>query len=117
LPCRPKLWQALIRHRETVVYNDPDDFVFATTSGRPIDGSNILKWFKQAAREAGIERPVWVHMLRHTLGTRAAERGLTALELAALLGHAQASTSERYIHLAAGADRDRAEELARWTLG
>jgi hypothetical protein len=33
-------------------------------------------------------------------GTRTAEVGLTAVEVAAMLCHAQASTSERYIHLA-----------------
>jgi integrase len=72
---------------------------------------------KKAATDAKITRRVWLHQLRHTAGTRAAEMGLSSLEVAAILGHAQASTSERYIHLARGVDADRAEEIAARTLG
>jgi predicted transcriptional regulator len=50
-------------------------------------------------------------------GTRAAEEGLTSLEVAALLGHAQASTSGRYVHLARGVDHERAESIAKRMLG
>jgi integrase len=60
---------------------------------------------------------VWIHQLRHTAGTRAAEMGLSALEVAAMLGHAQASTSERYVHLARGSSRERADQIAARTLG
>ena len=76
----------------------------------------MLRWFKDAAVAVGIERTVWIHLLRHTAGTRAAELGLTALEVAALLGHAQASTSERYIHLTRGANAQQAEQLAARTI-
>ena len=111
-----ELWQALTEHRAQSPYAAPIDFVFATVTGRPIDGSNLLKWFKQAARDAGITRRVWFHQLRHTTGTRSAELGLSALEVAAILGHSQASTSERYIHLACGVDAARAEQIAARTI-
>jgi integrase len=64
-----------------------------------------------------VTRRVWLHQLRHTAGTRAAELGLSALEIAAILGHAQASTSERYVHLARGVNHDRSRRLASHTLG
>jgi integrase len=112
-----ELWQALLDHRAASPYSAADDFVFATATGNPIDGSNMLRWFKKAATDAKITRRVWLHQLRHTAGTRAAEMGLSSLEVAAILGHAQASTSERYIHLARGVDRDRAERIATATLG
>ncbi len=92
-----ELWQALLDHHTTSPYDDPTDFVFASRTGGKIDGRNMLRWFKDAATKAGITRRVWIHQLRHTAGTRAAEMGLSALEVAAILGHAQASTSERYI--------------------
>jgi integrase len=107
-----ELWQALTAHRAESPYDAPDDFVFATVTGKPIDGSNMLRWFKKAATDAGVTRKVWLHQLRHTAGTRAAELGLSSLEVAAILGHAQASTSERYVHLARGVDSQRAEQLA-----
>jgi hypothetical protein len=112
-----ELWQPLLDHHVLSPYNAPEDFVFATSSGSPIDGRNALRWFKDAAKAAGITRRVWIHQLRHTAGTRAAEVGLTALEVAAMLGHAQASTSERYIHLAAGAGQERADLIAAKALG
>lgn len=112
-----ELWQALLDHQTTSPYVASDDFVFATATGKPIDGSNMLKWWKDAAKAAKVTRRVWLHQLRHTAGTRAAELGLSALEVAAILGHAQASTSERYIHLARGVNHERAERLAGRTLG
>jgi integrase len=113
-----ELWQPLLDHHTLSPYNAPDDFVFATSTGSPIDGRNALRWFKEAATAAGVTRRVWIHQLRHTAGTRAAEVGLTAaLEVAAMLGHAQASTSERYIHLAAGSGQDRADLIAGRALG
>jgi integrase len=111
-----ELWQALSAHHAETPYCASDDFVFATATGNPIDGSNMLRWVKDAAKAAKITRRVWIHQLRHTAGTRAAELGMTALEVAAILGHAQASTSERYIHLARGVDSERAERLAAITL-
>jgi site-specific recombinase XerD len=77
----------------------------------------MLRWFKDAAEKAKITRRVWIYQLRHTAGTRAAELGMSALEVAALLGHAQASTSERYVHLTQGSNRERADQMAARTLG
>jgi integrase/recombinase XerD len=111
------LWQALQAHQVASPYNDADDFVFASGTGRKIDGRNMLRWFKDAAKAAKITRRVWIHQLRHTAGTRAAEMGLSALEVAAMLGHAQASTSERYVHLARGSSREHADQIAARTLG
>jgi integrase len=113
-----ELWQALALHRAGSPYNASEDFVFATKTGSKIDGRNMARWFKDAAeKKAKIKRNVHPHLLRHTAGTRAAELGLSSLEVAALLGHAQASTSERYVHLAQGSNRERAEELAKQMLG
>jgi integrase len=112
-----ELWQALGAHRATSPYNAPDDFIFATATDRPIDGNVMLRRFKAAAAAAGITKRVWLRQLRHTAGTRAAKEGLTSLEVAALLGHAQASTSERYVHLARGVDHERAESIAKRMLG
>jgi integrase len=89
-------WQALLAHQAESPYDDADDFVFASCTSREIDGRNILRWFKDAAKAAGVTQRGYVHPLRHTAGTRAAELGLSALEVAAMLGHGQASTSERY---------------------
>lgn len=59
-----ELRRRLLEHRNLAAYKASDDFVFATLTGRPIDGRNMLRWFKEAAHAAGIERNVWVHQLR-----------------------------------------------------
>jgi site-specific recombinase XerD len=106
-----------LAHQAASPYNADADFVFASRTGRKIDGRNMLRWFKDAAEKAKISRRVWIHQLRHTAGTRAAELGMSALEVPAMLGHAQASTSERYVHLARGSSRERADQMAARTLG
>ena len=76
-----ELWQELNAHRERSAYTGSEDFVFATATGRPVDGSNVLRWWKNAA-------------------------------VAAILGHVQASTSERYVRLARSVSAERAQRLA-----
>ena len=48
------------------------------------------------ARDAGIEGLVW-HDLRATYGTRLGEAGFNAYDIAKLMGHANISTSQRYV--------------------
>jgi hypothetical protein len=105
------------RRRVNHVAHLPEPVPLGVSSEVKVDWRNMLRWFKDTATAAGITRKVWIHQLRHTAGTRAAEVGMSALEVAALLGHAQASTSERYIHLAAGAELERAERIAAQALG
>ncbi|MDQ7910770.1 site-specific integrase [Phytohabitans sp. ZYX-F-186] len=62
---------------------------------------------------AGLEHP-WptAHDLRHTYGTRLAEQGVPAHEIAALMGHESLRSVQRYLH--AGSDRfDRARQATR----
>ena len=85
-----EFWQALLDHPAVSPFTEPDDFVFATRSGAKVDAWNMLCWFKEAAVAARVTRRVWLHQLRHTAGTRAAEYGMSALQIWALLGHAVA---------------------------
>jgi integrase len=55
-----ELRRRLLEHRNLAAYAAPDDFVFATLTGRPIGGRNMLRWFKDAAVAVGIERTVWI---------------------------------------------------------
>ena len=50
-------------------------------------------------KQAGLDRRVYPHMLRHTYATRALDSGLTIREVQSLLGHSDVSTTMIYAHV------------------
>lgn len=62
-------------------------------------------------KRAGIPKELRIHDLRHTAGSLGHMAGLSQKEIAIMLGHAQLSTTERYIHGAAGQAAAVAEKL------
>ena len=73
----------------------PDDYVWLSPkTNKPFD--DIKKAFVSACEDAGIEGLVW-HDLRATYGTRLGEAGFNAYDIAKLMGHANISTSQRYV--------------------
>jgi integrase len=68
-------------------------FVSPKTGGRLTD---IKRAFRSACSVAGIEGLVW-HDLRATFGTRLGEAGFDAFTIAALLGHSNVRTTQRYV--------------------
>jgi len=73
----------------------PDDYVWSNpTTGGPY--TDIKHAFPSACADAKIEGLVW-HDLRATYGTRLGEAGFNAYDIAKLMGHANISTSQRYV--------------------
>ena len=73
----------------------PDDYVWIN----PVTGeafTDIKHSFVGACFDAKIEGLVW-HDLRATYGTRLGEAGFNAYDIAKLMGHANISTSQRYV--------------------
>lgn len=66
------------------------------------DGINpyhqIQRIFNRIKDQAGIERPVGYHALRHTFATRAVEKGADLPVLQKLLGHSDIKVTMGYIH-------------------
>ena len=71
------------------------------------DGSEVTAkvlrgWMKSAQRLAGLKATGNFHVLRHTFCSHLAMRGAPAKVIQELAGHAQLSTTMRYMHLSPG---------------
>ena len=75
------------------------DPVFATTAGTMQGQTNAYRWFKEAAREAGVGWAAW-HTLRHTCASLDFTHGMSAKQVQIKLGHHSAAfTLSVYVHL------------------
>lgn len=86
---------AILKEREEI--NDPDNnvlnlvFYSSTFNFRTL--SNFRRYFDRLVEEAGIERKLTPHMLRHTFATRLIEQGANIKAVSQLLGHAKVTTT------------------------
>ena len=80
----------------------PDRVLFPGYRGRHLSARQISRLFKQAARAAGITKPVTLHTLRHSFATHLLERGVDIRVIQALLGHTKLTTTARYASVAPG---------------
>lgn len=80
----------------------PDRVLFPGYRGRHLSPRQISRLFKQAARAAGITKPVTLHTLRHSFATHLLERGVDIRVIQALLGHTKLTTTARYASVATG---------------
>lgn len=77
--------------------------------GKPT--SNVWSHWRRIRKRAGLDG-VRIHDIRHTVGSMSHKAGLSQREIAALLGHKQLSTTERYLHGHDGDDARAAERVA-----
>lgn len=92
VPIVPVLRAALLQKH----YDGAEGLVFRNKKGKLYDEKAWYRSMTVISERAGIghRHP---HDLRHTTGTRLAELGFTAHEIAAILDHSQLSTTKRYI--------------------
>lgn len=76
--------------------NDP---LVANRFGRSLTTAALRDRISRAARQAGIERRITPHMLRHTCATHLLDAGVDIRIVQRLLGHASVSTTEIYTHV------------------
>lgn len=69
------------------------DLVFPNTLGRPLDGTNLLKyWFYPLLKRANLPR-IRFHDLRHTAATLLLARGINPKVVSEMLGHSHVSVT------------------------
>ncbi len=73
--------------------------VFLNARGRPLRRESVWAIVREAAKRAGLSRPISPHTLRHTFATHLVEGGADLAAVQELLGHADISTTQIYTHL------------------
>jgi site-specific recombinase XerD len=75
------------------------NFVFLSNNGLPLTRAAIWQSVKKYIDKAGIPKKISPHTFRHSFATHLIDGGANLVEVQALLGHADISTTEIYTHL------------------
>lgn len=96
VPLSPRLLQCL---REYWKAYQPTGLMFpGKFPEKPYAQTSIQKTIKRSARQAGIQKNVTPHTLRHSYATGLLEAGVDLLTISRLLGHASFTTTMKYLH-------------------
>lgn len=77
----------------------PKEYLFEGEHGGPYSERSVHGIVKRAARQAGINKNVSPHTLRHSFATHLLERGTDLRYIQELLGHESSRTTELYAHV------------------
>ena len=102
IPLPPHVLRLLLNLHRKSADPSPAGRVFLATRGAPWTANGARCAMRRARAAAGLDvgdEPVVCYHLRHTAATTAARADVPLAKLAALMGHARTSTTERYVHL------------------
>ena len=74
-------------------------FVFLSNNGLPLTRAAVWQSVKKYINKASIPKKISPHTFRHSFATHLVDGGANLVEVQALLGHADISTTEIYTHL------------------
>lgn len=93
--------------RPELVRGNDNDGLFLSRRSRPMTRQTFWHSIKRYSREAGIEKALSPHTLRHAFATHLLNHGADLRVVQLLLGHSDLSTTQIYTHVA----RERLKQL------
>ena len=99
VPVGGKAREALASLRESDGVESSDEPVFRGRNGVAITAALVRQRVKHWAKERGIDRRVYPHLLRHSFASHMLESSGDLRAVQELLGHADIGTTQIYTHL------------------
>ncbi len=95
--------------RPVLQKDSSDGHLFLSVNGNALTRARIWQIVKNAAQRAGISKPVYPHLLRHSFATHLLSGGADLRVIQEMLGHADISTTQVYTHV----NKDRLADIHR----
>lgn len=90
----------IIKFRPELLKRGKDqNYVFLNNVGDPLSRQSFFLILKRLAKEAGIDKEISPHTLRHSFATHLLEAGTDLRFIQEMLGHEDISTTQIYTHL------------------
>ncbi|PYB67762.1 MULTISPECIES: site-specific tyrosine recombinase/integron integrase [unclassified Thermoplasma] len=84
---------------ERLSMESADDYLFISNKHVKYDTSTIERMIRRLGKQAGIQKNVTPHVLRHTFATSVLRNGGDIRFIQQILGHASVATTQIYTHL------------------
>lgn len=86
-------------YRKFLIGSTLNNYIFLNRYGKPLSRKSVFELIKRLCKEAGIEKVISPHTLRHTFATHLLNNGADLRIIQELLGHENLSTTEIYSHI------------------